>query len=413
MLTTTLEALAMALGLGLLVGLQRERVESRLAGLRTFPIITVFGVLCALLAQTYGGWVIGAGVLALAAMVVAGNVLVAQDDDAPVGITTEVAILVMFAVGAVLFTGPMVVGVVVGGGLFVLLHVKPQLQRLVAAFSDDDVHAIMQFTLVTLVILPVLPDETFGPYGVLNPRNIWFMVVLVVGVSLAGYVAQRLVGERLGTLAAGLLGGLVSSTATTIGFARRTKSRAGFERLAAVVILLAATVLHGRVLVEIAVVAPGFLRAAAPPIAAAGAVAVILAIVAWTRVRHRETIDSKPENPAEMRSALLFAAIYAAVLLVTAAARDRFGDQSIYVVAVLSGVTDMDAITLSTARLANEGQIEPSVAWRAILLAAISNTLFKAGAVWVVGSRALASAVTVWFAVLAGATGAIVLLWPG
>jgi uncharacterized membrane protein (DUF4010 family) len=410
-LRPAIEALALALGLGLLVGLQRERVDPRLAGLRTFPMITALGVVCALLAQAFGGWVVAGGFVALSATVVIGTLMAARRDELHAGITTEIAILVMFAVGALLVAGPREAGVIVGGGVAVLLHAKPMLRKVVERFSDEDVRGIMQFALVTLVILPVLPDRTFGPYDVLNPRDVWLMVVLVVGVSLAGYLAQRLLGSHVGAVAAGLLGGLVSSTATTIGFSRRTKSQPGFESMALMIVLLAITVLHARVIVEIAAVGQGVFGRIAPPVATAGAGALLLAVVAWTRTRRKDTPPATAKNPAELATALYFAGLYALVLLAVAAGREHFGESSTYVVAALSGATDMDAITLSTTRLANADQLDPDVAWRAILVASIANALFKVGAIWVVGSRALARAATLWLALHVAITVGVILLW--
>ena len=406
------ESVGLAVGLGLLVGLQRERVDARLAGLRTFPMICVFGVLCAALGQAFGGWVLGAGFIALAALVVIGNVMAAQREEHHPGITTEVAILVMFAVGALLLEGPREVAVVVGAGLAVLLHAKPVLLRITGRFSEADVRAIMQFALVSLVVLPILPDATFGPYEVLNLRQIWMMVVLVVGVSLAGYVAQRLLGAQRGIPAAGFFGGLISSTATTIGFSRRTAAEPGLELLALTVIVLAHAVLHGRVLVEIAVAGPSVLPAMATPIAIAGGVAIMAALATWLWARRSPPPETENRNPAQLGSALWFAGLYAAVLLVLAAARDHFGTGSLYLVAALSGFTDMDAITLSTTRLADSGDIPADVAWRTVLIAAMANSVFKLGAVWVMGSRRLGVLASILFGIYVAAAGALVLLWP-
>jgi len=411
-LTHAIEALGLAVGLGLLVGLQRERADSRLAGLRTFPLITVFGVLCALLSQTFGGWVFAGSFAALAAVVVIGNLMAARREQYHPGITTEIAILVMFAVGAVLVTGPREVAVIVGAGVAVLLQAKPVLRGVLDRFSDEDVRGIMRLALVALVILPILPNRTMGPYDVLNPREIWFMVVLVVGVSFVGYLAQRLIGSHRGTIVAGLLGGLVSSTATTVGFARQTRAGAGLERMAMLVILLAVTVLHARVLIEIGVVGPGVFRVMAPPIAVSGAAVVILALFAWLRVRTESPSDAVTSNPAELKVAIWFAVLYAGVLLALAAGREHFGDQSVYVIALLSGATDMDAITLSSTRLATDGTLPADVAWRAVLIASIANAAFKTAMIWALGTRALGRMATAWLGIHVLVALAIVLVWP-
>ncbi|HKX27711.1 MAG TPA: MgtC/SapB family protein, partial [Blastocatellia bacterium] len=199
-LTFLFQQLGVALGLGLLVGLQRESAASRLAGLRTFPLVTLFGSICALLATTFGGWVIAAGLMALASLILAGKLAEARADLPDLGLTTEVAMLLMFGVGASLIAGYRPVAIAVGGGAAVLLHYKGQLHEAVARLSSTDLKAIMQFALISLVILPVLPNRTYGPYSVLNPRNIWLMVVLIVGISLSGYIAYKFLGAKAGLL---------------------------------------------------------------------------------------------------------------------------------------------------------------------------------------------------------------------
>jgi uncharacterized membrane protein (DUF4010 family) len=206
-----LQQLAVSFGLGLLLGLQRERSESSIGGIRTFPLIALFGTVCALLGKTFGGWLVGAGLLALVAIVVYSNFAKIKSGEIDPGMTTEVAALLLYGLGAYLVIGSMVVAVVVGGAMAVLLQFKKPLHALAGAIGERDMKAIMQFVLLSLVILPVLPRQDFGPYGVWNPFQIWLMVVLIVGISLTGYIAYKCLGARRGTLLAGVLGGLISS----------------------------------------------------------------------------------------------------------------------------------------------------------------------------------------------------------
>jgi hypothetical protein len=194
-LQPTLLRLAIALALGLLVGMQRERVDSRIAGVRTFPLITLFGAVTALLAKELGPWPVAAGAVALAAMLVMANIAKLRVEVDP-GLTTEVAALLMFGVGAYVVVGHVEAAVVLAGAIVLLLHLKRPMHRFVAAMGERDVAAVMQFALITLVILPVLPNRGYGPHDVLNPFKVWLMVVLIVAVSLAGYVAYKLVGTR-------------------------------------------------------------------------------------------------------------------------------------------------------------------------------------------------------------------------
>lgn len=401
--------LAVALGLGLLVGLQRERVDSAIAGIRTFALITLFGAMSGQLGKTFGGWLVAVGFLATALLVTSGNF--ARKETEP-GQTTEFTALVMYGIGVWLVVGSMQVAVVLGGVVALLLHLREPLHELAGRMGEKDIRAIMQFVLIALVILPLLPDRTFGPYGVLNPYQIWWMVVLIVGLSLLGYVAYKLFGAHAGAALSGVLGGFISSTATTVSYSRRSKEDPESSRLAALVVMIASGVVFCRVLVEIGVVAPGSFRALAPPLAAMLGVTALLSAAAWLADRREPAEPPEQGNPAELKPAILFGLVYAAVLLAVAFARDRFGTAGLYTVAALSGLTDMDAITLSTARLTGSGGLDPDTGWRAILLAGLSNLVFKAGVVGFLGSRRLFGRVAVLFGAALAGGGLILWLWP-
>jgi uncharacterized membrane protein (DUF4010 family) len=404
--------LAVALGLGLLVGLQRERVGPGIAGIRTFALITLFGAVSAQLAKVFGGWLIGVGLLATALLVTAGNLVRLQSREAEPGQTTEFTALLMYGLGAWVVTGSMAVPIVLTGVVVVLLHLREPLHTLVGKIGEKDLRAIMQLVLLTLVILPVLPDRDMGPYGVLNPYQVWWMVVLIVGLSLAGYVVYKLFGAGTGTVVAGILGGLISSTATTASYARRSREAPDLSRLAALVVMIASAVVYGRILVEIAAVARARFLDLAPPLAAMLGVAALVSVAAWLAGRDQDEEPPEPENPAELKPALVFGALYAAILLAVAFARHRFGTAGLYTVAGLSGLTDVDAITLSTSRLVHGSRLDPETGWRAILLASLSNLVFKGGIVAVLGSRALLARVALLFGAVLLGGGLIFFLWP-
>jgi len=404
--------LFVALGLGLLVGLQRERVDPAIAGIRTFALITVFGALAALLGRSFGGWIVAVGLLVAAALVLSGNLVRLSRGDAEPGQTTEFTAVIMYCVGALVVMAPLAVSVVLTGAVAFLLHAKEPLHRFVDRMGEQDVRAIMQLVLIALVILPILPDRPFGPYQVLNPYQIWWMVVLIVSLSLAGYVAFKLFGAHAGSALSGVLGGLISSTATTVSYARRTRETPESSRLAALVVVIASAVVFGRVLVEIAAVAPSYLIYMGPPIAVMLGVMIVVSLGAWLLGRDRNAEPPEPENPAELKSALVFGALYAGILLAVAFARDRFGAAGLYTVAAISGLTDMDAITLSTSRLVAGGGLEPSTGWRAILLAGLSNLVFKAGLVAALGSRGLFGRIALLFGLALAGGGVILWLWP-
>ncbi|HVS12449.1 MAG TPA: MgtC/SapB family protein [Thermoanaerobaculia bacterium] len=405
--------LAVALGLGLLVGLQRETTGSALAGIRTFALVTVLGAVAGALSGDAWPWVVAASLVALALLIFVGDLaeIRGRGREVDPGLTTEVALLLMLLVGVLAGRGRLAEATVVGGGTALLLHLKERLHGFVGGLDARDQRAIMQFALVSLVILPVLPDRTFGPFDVVNPREVWWMVVLIVGLSLGGYVAYRLLGARAGSVAGGALGGLISSTATTVTYARRSGERPGADELATMAIVLASAVTVVRILVELAVVVPARLGELAAPIVLSGLVLLALAAVAWRRSRGQEIAAPEPRNPSELRTALVFAALYVGVLLAVAATREHLGATGLYAVAVLSGLTDVDAITLSTARMLEAERLAAPEAWRVVLTAATANLAFKGGAVVVLGSPRLRRQVVGCFALAAIANLLLIWLW--
>ena len=407
----TLGPLLIAVGLGLLVGLEREWAGSPIAGIRTFPLITLLGALAAMLAPRFGGWIVPAALLALSILLVvaAWGELRSRGTEEAIGVTTEVAVLVMFAVGAALGAGFTTEATVVAGVVAVLLHSRQPLHGLVRRLGEDDARAIFRFVLLALVILPVLPDRTFDPYHVLNPFQIWLMVVLIVGISLAAYVASRLLGPRGGLLVTGLLGGLISSTATTVSQARASRRAPAEADGAAFVVLAASTVVFARVLLEIVVVAPGMLPATAPPLLAVMLWMAAIAAFSFRRLTQLPHQRAVGEPPTELNSAITFGALYAVVLLAVAVTKEHFGDRALFLVAGLSGLTDMDAITLSTAQLVNAERLDAPTGWRLILIGAMANLVFKGAVVAVLGDARLRSraAMLLGFSI----AGAALVLW--
>jgi uncharacterized membrane protein (DUF4010 family) len=408
-----LERLGVALGLGLLVGLQRQRTEAHLAGFRTFPLVTVFGSFCALLGETCGGWVVGLGLLALAIVILVGNLGDIHAGRGEPGMTTEAALLLMFAVGAYLAHGSIAVALTVGGSTAVLLHLKTQLHEVAAKIGDRDFKAVMQFVVISLVIQPVLPNRFYGPYAVLNPHRIWLMLVLIVAISLSGYVIYRLFGQRAGILTSGILGGLISSTATTVSYSRRSRETPVLTDLGAVIVMIATAVLYFRILLIIGSTAPGFLPHAVWPIGLMFAATSLIAWRAW-RANRREPMPafSEQSNPTELKTALMFAAAYSAVLVGIAAAREYLGQSGLYVVGALSGLTDMDAIALSMGELVTAGKVEPQTGWRVIIVASLSNLVFKTAVIAMLGTAQLLRRIAVWFAAAFAAGTMLVAFWP-
>jgi len=384
--------------IGLLVGLERERNPRAKAGLRTFALIAVLGSASALLAQaTESGWVLGAALLAIG-VAIAGAHLVDQDTRADdFGTTTVVAALLVFALGAINVFGYRLLAVAVGIGMTAMLHFKVELEGAAQRLTPTDIRSILQFGAVSAVILPLLPNQPYGPYGVLNPFHIWLMVVLISGVSLAGYMAWRLTRTSKGLLLTGLLGGLVSSTATTLVYARQVRAATQSAANAQVVILLANGAMLMRVLVIIAIAAPGALWAGACTLLPAALLAVPIGL--W-RLRQGavETrgIDEY-RNPTNLLTAFIFAAFYASILLVSAWLSDEVGERGVYALAAISGLTDVDAITLSSLRLLATEALNLSAAMTTIGVAVGANLVLKSMIVFIVGGRAIGRDIAIAF----------------
>lgn len=396
--------LAIAVLLGALIGLQREQSQSRLGGIRTFPLVALLGALAGFLP---GPWPVAAGLVALMGVAV-GASRPPKDDSG--GITSEVALLATFLIGAYAAKGSLAVTGLAGATVAVLLQFKPELHGAVDKLGEEDMRAIMRFAVVAMIILPILPNEAYGPQGTLNPRESWLMVVLVVGLSLAGYIAYKFIGKRGGMLTAGLLGGTISSTATAFGYSQQAARQPKSASIAGGVVALACAVVFVRIMVELAVVAPKVLEKGALPMSLAAVAAAGFAFGVFY-FSSGEPDGVEPKNPGGMLAAVSFGVGYALVGLLMALGHGKFTGSE-YLVAAVSGLTDVDAVTLSTGRLARSGAIEADLAWRLALVAASSNTLFKAGLVTVVSKRLLMRRVGLPLLGLCGVSAAIAVLWP-
>ena len=407
-----LQSFGTALGLGLLVGLQREWVQNRVAGIRTFALLSLFGALCGLLGLVYGGWVIAAALIAFVSVVIIGHLAEMKNQEPDSGLTTEMAMLVMFATGIITIHGHRLIAVVIAGSVMVLLQSKKPLHAMVRRIGEDDLREIARLVLLGLVILPALPNREMGYLDVLNPFAIWLMVVLIVGISLAAYLVGKFLGGTKGTALTGVLGGLISSTATTASLARRSRDHGACGISLAAITLIASAIVFVRVIAEVAIAAPAHLQSMLPPLLAMmfwfGLVSIIAHRISEKSGKH--VADESP--PSELKSAVIFGLLYAVVLLLVAAAREHFGDSGLYIAAAISGLTDMDAITLSTSRLVSTASLDTSTAWRMIIVAGMANMLFKAGLVLVLGARSFIKPVLLGMAISLLGGLALLALWP-
>ena len=381
-----------ALGLGLLIGVERERGKgAAFAGIRTFPLITLMGCIAAMLNDLFAPWSFAIIFAALAAFVLASYILTGSAG-AP-GITTEIASLLGFLFGALAWWQMTELAAALAVVTVLLLATKKPLERLSQRIEPQDIAAALQFGVITLIILPILPDQTYGPLEVINPRDIWRMVVLIAGVNLVGYALIKILGSQQGIGLAGLLGGLVSSTAVALGFARRSRDEARLSPDLALGIVLASSIMFIRVLIEVFTVNASLGQVLLVPIASAGGAGLLGCAYLWFSQRRKskqavEKENVEASNPFELWPAIQFGLLFGVILFISKAAQEFFGAAGVYLSSAAAGLTDVDAITLSLANLAGDA-ITNTVAARGITLAALSNTGVKAFIAATAGSPAL------------------------
>ncbi len=398
-LVVLFQRFGIALALGLFIGVEREREKGEVAfaGIRTFPLITLMGCAAGMLNDFHAPWSFVLTFLILSAFVLASYVLTASAG-AP-GLTTEIASLLGFLFGALVWWDRVELAAALAVVTVLLLATKKPLEGLSRRIGPQDITAALQFGVITLVVLPILPDKAYGPLDVLNPRDIWKMVVLIAGINLIGYVAIKVLGSRQGIGLAGLLGGLASSTAVALGFSRRSRDEVHLSPALALGILLASAIMFGRVLVEAFTVNVELGRVLLAPIASAGGVGILACAYLWFSQSRRAGKSKKGKtrqaeedvdvsNPFELWPAIQFGLLYGLILFVSRWAQDRAGTTGVYISSAVAGLTDVDAITLSLSHLAGDA-ITKRVAAQGITLAALANTGVKAFISATAGSSAL------------------------
>ena len=392
-----------SLGIGLLIGLERERTPSAKAGLRTFTLVALLGTLAAMLSERIElPWLVVAGWIIVGAMIIAAYLNNPPVEEGDPGTTTVAALLVCYGLGALVWYKQATLAIMLAVGTTALLYFKPELRGMTQRLTRRDLVSILQFAVLTFVILPILPNHNYGPYDAINPHQAWVMVVLISGLSLAGYIALHLVKQRYGAPLLGVLGGLVSSTATSLVYARYYKGNADMLRLSSVVILIANLVVLVRLAVESAIVSPQIMPHLLPVLAVGLVLGLGGTLIRWRKLQVSGELPlPQTANPTELHAALGFGLLYVLVLLCSAWLSDIAGEKGLYAVALASGLTDVDAITLSSLHLLDLGKLNEHHVVVSIAFAYLSNLLFKFGLVFFVGGKFLARQITVGFAAMA------------
>lgn len=391
---------AQSLGIGFIIGLERQRRENVIAGLRTFCLIALAGALGGYSdAQNQNPWF-----SLVMLLLIASSLLVAQfkSTEKEPDTTTVLAALLTFGLSHILWLSNPVLPATLAVIVTAILYFREELREATQRLTPTDITSFFHFAAVALVLLPVLPDATYGPYQVFNPYKTGWLVVLTSGISLAGYVILRFQAGKSGLLVIGLLGGLVSTTATTMVYAKHSKQIQGFSAIAATIIILSHLMLFFRVAVVVSIVEYSMLAPMLPWLVSGLLFGVCFAI--WLALKLNNTALTLPAlevaNPAELKAAFGFSLVFVVVLLLSAWMNDVFASTGVYAVAFVSGLTDLDAITISNLKLVSAESIKPAVAINAIIVAFVANLIFKFGIVFVVADKNLRKPIALGFTLL-------------
>ncbi len=401
--------LAVALALGFVLGSERQRAqlsrhEIDYMGARTYAILCVLGVLSGLVSAEYYPRFWAAALAAVMLLLAIGYYLTAihQQD---FGFTTEATALLTFILGLLIHGGRVRLSLAVGAAVLFLLFEKKSFAWIIKRAEDSDIRAVIKFAVITLIVLPLLPDRAVDPWGVLNPRQVWLFVILIAGISFAGYVLMRITGPRKGIGLTGVLGGVVSSTAVAVALSKRRREAA--PRPLAFAILVASTMMLPRLLLVVTVVRPSPFRPLLVPLGTMTLAGLAGCLIFWRGSERKDEPEVPFANPFELLSAVKFGILFGAVLVATEGAKRYFGPAGLYAASAVSGLTGIDAISLTLAKMTGSG-ITVAAAALCVSVAAMSNTLSKLAIVYVVGgSRLFRAVLPPFLLILAGGVAGI------
>lgn len=407
--------LGVALAIGLLIGVERGWKErkaeegQRIAGVRTYGLIGLLGGGTAVLAQHLGVSALGLAFLGLVGALTTVYVVNLKHDEEDLGITSLIAGLLTFVFGALAGTGEIIAAAASAVVTTLLLSYKPLLHRWVRALEEHELRAAIKLLLISVVLLPILPDQGYGPWQALNPYEIWWMVVLIALISFVGYFAIKIGGARRGAVFTGLFGGLAASTAVTLHFSRLSQRETAMSLLLSTAILLACGTMLPRMVLVASIVNRELFVLLLVPSAVMAFLIYLPAAFYWRKQTAQKTEGASPlKNPLELKTALGFGLLLALVMLLGKGLRTEFGEAGVLTLAAASGVADVDAITLSLARMSQD-ELAVRIAVSGIVLAAGINNLVKAGMATVIGGRRIGMHVAL--PLVASTIGGLLAVW--
>lgn len=389
---TTLR-LAIALLLGAIIGLQRgwqareQKSGERVAGIRTFALIGLLGGIAAVLTREVTEWAFPVLLISVVAMAIAGY-SERLEHVRNVSITSMIGMLLTFCFGAIAVAIDPTIAAACAVITAIILDNKEEIHSWVQKLQEHELDAALKLLLISVVMLPLLPNEPMGPGEVLNPREIWWMVVLIATISFVGYFAMKMAGTRKGILFTSLFAGLSSSTALTLHFSKQSARNPQLSGQLAAGILIACGTMFPRILAYCFAINRELLSSLIWPVLVMTALLYIPALLIWIRHDDHQTVSGPPlnQNPLDLTSALVFGLLLTVILLLGEFLKNWLGDTGIYVLAASSGIADVDAITLSLSRMSTE-QLAMNTAVIGIVIAAATNNMVKAGMAWGIGHR--------------------------
>lgn len=408
--------LIVALAIGLLIGTERgwqnreTREGGRIAGVRTFGLIGLLGGLLAVSGLDH--WVIGLAFFALAAIMTSVYALNLRLDN-DVGITTLIASLVTFVLGVLAGLQQILLAGASAVVVTLLLTHKPLLHHGLAKLESKELHAALKLLLISVVLLPILPNQGYGPNLGLNPYEIWWMVVVIAAISFIGYSAIKIGGPRKGALFTGIFGGLAASTAVTLHFSRLTRSNPDMGPMLATGILVACGTMFPRMLLVASALSPALFTHLWLPALIMATLTYLPAMLYWRSQTLLNSVQTTPlKNPLELKAALAFGILLTIVMLLGQSLKDWFGDTGVLALAAASGVADVDAITLSLARM-SQNDLDTAIAASGIVIAASTNNLIKGSMAASIGGKQMLNrvALPLWFSAVVGLLASWLWIW--
>lgn len=406
-----IQKLLIALALGALVGLEREYATQRFrasayAGIRTFPLIALFGALSAYFGDMFNQWIFLTAMILIGLLVITAYYLISAHSERSFGATSEIAGLLTFFIGVLAYKGEFMLATLITVIMTVILYLRSVLHHFAHKMKDKELSDTLKFAIVAFVILPFLPDKGYGPHQIFNPYLAWLMVVFISGISFIGYFFMKWFGER-GVALAGILGGLVSSTAVTSSFADRSKREHKIYLALVLGVILANVLMFVRIMLEISVLNQDLLPHVIIPLSLLALITLGFSYAIWKKAKK---VKGKVElsSPFTIGPALKFGIIFAAVLALAKLANIYLSSRGVYIVSIISGIADVDAITVSLSQLGG-ASIALETARNGIIIAALTNIAVKGGIAYFMGSKEFGRIIAIFYAILI-ALGALFLI---